>query len=329
MKSLKYLCLPLSVCLLLGACGGPAAPAPAASEPEAAVAEPVPGYDIPGEEAVAPEPETVQVVTDGLDGSYYNDYLRMTLMLDGVGGCTLAGGSTDAVGHYTADESGALTLDFSTRQETAAIDADGDITIEGRTGRFLRDWDFWGITEAEAAVAAPERAVRTGVTDNGDGTLRFRDLENGLAFTFDASLTLLQSELLAGAGVSDGAGGSVTGRNVTAMYVTTSGGDDEFLEDYVKTFVFPDFEALYGKIEEYGTLQFLHEGIEGRLAAASLSLKTAGTEEPLLVKVILYTSTYPDGTVNYICKTVFAPAERADALAAAVTDMGAVRLKEE
>ena len=72
----------------------------------------------------------------------------------------------------------------------------------------------------------------------------------------------------------------------------------------------------------------LHEGIEGRLAAATLQM-TDG-EQPIAVKSVLYTSTFADGTVNYICKTTLAPAEdegALEALAAAVTDMGAVRKK--
>lgn len=325
-KRIKLLPLFPALCLLLGACGSQTQTA--ATEPPQ---ESVPVYDVPGEDAAdaGGEQENLQVVTDGLDGSYYNDYLRMTLVLDGAGGCTLTGGGADALGGYKRGEDGALALDFGARQETAAVDADGDITIEGLSGYFLRDWTFWGITADEAAAAVPEKAAQTGVVDNGDGTLRFRDLENGVAFTYADGMAVLRDEIVGGVAVRSGAEGCVTGRNVTELYFTHSGTDDEFLEDYVKTFVFADFTQLYGTLANYDGFTLLHEGVEGRLAAAAVMLKSADAEDFLQAKAILYTSTYPDGTVNYICKTVFAPPDALAALEAAVTDMGAVRLKEE
>ena len=45
--------------------------------------------------------------------------------------------------------------------------------------------------------------------------------------------------------------------------------------------------------------------------------------------MILYTSAFPDGTENFICKCVLAPAgetAQLDALAAGVYDMGAARI---
>ena len=70
--------------------------------------------------------------------------------------------------------------------------------------------------------------------------------------------------------------------------------------------------------------------VKGRLAAASLRI--SGPEAGADANVILYTSTYPDGTENYICKTYLVPAgdtARLKALEAAVTDMAAVRMREE
>ena len=87
-----------------------------------------------------------------------------------------------------------------------------------------------------------------------------------------------------------------------------------------------DFSVLYGDILSYDSLEILHEGIDGRLAAATLKLNS--TEENVAAKAILYTSTFADGTVNYIVKTVYVPATLSggtEALSAAVTDMGAVR----
>lgn len=306
--------------LLLGACGEQTPSAPPSGAPETATPPTAGqgGYDVPGE-----EPEAVELVTDGLEGSYYNDYLGLTLTLDGAGGFLLRGGSENMSGTYLAAED-TLTLRSGERTETASIDLDGDVTIEGRTGYFLRDWAFWGITAAEAGPALSD--TRTGVSDNGDGTSRYRDIENGVAFTYARGMEVLRGALVSAVAVTDGDGAYVTGRNVTELYFTNSGTDDEFLEDYIKAFVLGDFSVLYGDILSYDSLELLHEGIDGRLAAATLRLKC--TEEDVAAKAILYTSTFADGTVNYIAKTVFAPATLAngtEVLSAAVTDMGAVR----
>ena len=64
---------------------------------------------------------------------------------------------------------------------------------------------------------------------------------------------------------------------------------------------------------------------QGRLAAADLSL--SGNGRSALARIVLYASSFADGTENIICKCVFAPtAEAADALAQTVRDMGAARI---
>lgn len=314
----------LAALLLLSACGEGGAPSAASPSGTAhPTAQGRGGYDVPGE-----EPEAAAVlVTDGLEGSYYNDYLGLTLTLDGAGGFLLRGSREDRSGTYASEEN-VLTLLSGEGTETASIDADGDLIIEGRSGYFLRDWARWGITVAEAGPALS--GTRTGESDNGDGTSRYRDIENGVAFTHEQGMEVLRGALVGAVVVTDGNGAYVTGRNVTELYSTNSGTDDEFLEDYIRSFVFGDFAALYGEILSYDGLELLHEGIDGRLAAATVYLKSA--EDEVAVKAILYTSTFADGTVHYIAKTVFAPAALSggtEALSAAVTDMGAVRTVED
>ena len=320
------LALPLALC----ACNREQSAAP----PPAAVPSGV--YDVPGEDAgEAPSALSIPTptpATDGLEGSYYNDFLRLTLTLDGEGSFTmLTRGGTGDTGTYAAGgEAGTLTLSFPSGQENAVIDADGDLTIEGRTGYFLRDWSYWHITAAEAGtepVPLPYEGNAT-VLDNGDGTFRYRDPDNALAFTYPAGMTAQSGRLIGGVVVTDSGGGAVAGRNVTALYSTHKGTDDEFLADYVHTFVFTDFGILYGGVRSYQPLTLLHEGIEGRLAAATMALRGSAEETEIFARIILYTSTYADGTVNYICKTVFAAdANRIDELSDAVTDMGAVRIR--
>lgn len=316
--------LVLSAALCLSACGG----APTPTEAPEMTPEPTtaPRFDVPGEESAA-QP-VVYGEADGLEGNYYNDYLRLTLSLDGRGNCVLHSAESDEEGAYRRASDGALALVFGERRENAAVDADGDIMIDGRTGYFLRDWALWGITEAEAGIAPPEEteAPQADAGEAGDGTLRWRDYETGVALTYPAAMSLLRDTVVGGVAVRDARRGSVVARNVTDIYLTHAGSDDEFLLDYARNFVFADFATLYGELDSYEGLTALHEGVEGRLAAVTMTLKRKGSDGETETKALLYTSTYADGTVNYICKTVFAPPGGVEALEHSVTDVGAVRL---
>ena len=314
--------LPSALCLLLllSGCGAdPQSPAPA---PTAAPALPVSDGAVPGDE---PDAGTA---ADAMAGSYYNDYLGMTLSLVGSGACTLHGGGTDAVGTYTVSPDG-LTLDFGAVKETASCDEHGDITIEGRTGWFLRDWTLWGITEAEAGTpASPASVDMLETLDNGDGTLRSRDFADCVAVTYPTAYVLLPDRLSEALAVADGSGAYVIGRNVTESLGTFSGDAEGFLEDYIRTYTFADFDTLYNGLTAYAELQVFSDSTDGRLAAGTLRL--SNPDHDIAATVILYTSAYADGTENYICKTFFVPAaesSRQADLSAAVTDMGAVRRK--
>ena len=323
MNKRYHFLLPLSLlCLafLLSGCGKDA-PTAAPGSPAAPVFALQDGF-VPGDEAEAPA-----LTGDALAGSYYNDYLGMTLSLDGSGTCTLSGSGTDASGTYAVFPDG-LTLDFGTVQETAYCDEHGDITIEGRTGWFLRDWAFWSITEEETGVPAAVSAAGTETLDNGDGTLRYRDFTNHIAFTCTDTMQILPGRLYGAVAVTDGSGAYVTGRNVTDALSAFSGDAEAFLEDYIKTNAFSDFDALYSGLTAYANLMVTSDDTEGRLAAGTLRI--SNTDHDIAASVILYTSAYADGTENYICKTFFVPAAdsaRQTDLAAAVTDMGAVRRK--
>lgn len=315
-----YLLSALSLLLLPGCGSTPPEETPTAP---AAPALTVQDSAVPGDETVT------DARSDGMEGSYYNDYLGMTLSLDGAGGCVLRGSGTDVSGTYTLIPDG-LTLDFGTRQETASCDGRGDISIEGRSGWFLRDWAFWEITEAEAGAAAPavSPADSTETLDNGDGTLRFRDFANHIAVSYSADCTLLPDRLSGAVAVTDGNGAYVTGRNVTDALTAFSGDAEAFLEDYIKTCTFGDFDTLYGGLTAYAELLVFSDSTDGRLAAGTLRL--SNPDHDVAATVILYTSAYPDGTENYICKTFFVPAAesaRQAELAEAVTDLGAVRRK--
>ena len=347
----RILSLTLLLCLLTGLCGcgapSPApspSPSPTPSQPtllRPTAAPPVGALlrDIPGELAAAPEdgtagaaPEQTAAASETLSGRYYNDYLHETLLLSGDGTCTLTGNGLSLAGSWSAGEDGALTLDWDGETERAAASPEGDLLLDGRTGYFLHDWLLWGITAQEAGVDAapvPVASSRMTVSESEDGLLRYRDFDNAIAFTCPSDMTVLNGKLIGGVAVSDGAEGYVGGRNVTDIHSTHSGSEDDFLEDYLRTFVFTDFGLLYGGVHSYAHLELLHEGVPGRAAAATLSL--TGDSGDVFCRVILYTSTFSDGTVNYICKTVFAPASDADGierLSNAVSQMSALRVRE-
>lgn len=324
--------LSLSLALLLGACG--------VGQPEA-TSEPL--YDVPGLEAEAPTPtEAPPPVLPSppqpgeLCGSYYNDYLHLVLSLDPDGAATLSGGAEARSGNYIRTEQ-ELSLTLAGEAMTAELDEDGDLTLSGLTGYFLRDWDFWGITPEEAAGPPPEPEIPTQeVRDNGDGSWRYLDFAAGVAMSFPAGFELLSGLPAGAAAVGQPTGGCVIGRNVTAQraayeqaLVTSDGAekDRDFLADCIRDLVLPDLAAIHGQILSYANLSLGQEALEGRLADAKLRVNAQDGSYDLLV--LCYLSTYADGTVAYICKTAACPVEgeaTAEELAESVRDVGAVRL---
>ena len=326
-----------ALCLLLCACSLPfgktTAPEPSPSPSPTPPAVSATPYDVPGEEGqpedlAAETPPLLSPAAEGeLWGSYYNDYHRCFLTLREDNSYTLQNSDGTTEGSYQLTDGMLALYHDETGARRGQVDEDGDIALEGVEGYFLRDWARWGITGQELAQSEEQEPASYSVTDNGDGSFRYRNYDLNLAFTYDAGITLLDSRFLSAAGGSDGQGGYVVGRNVTDLYRTRSGSDDEFLEDYIKTFVFRDFESFAGSLLSFSDFLLHHDAVTGRLADATLRLSSA--ESAAVVQVILYTSTYADGTVNYICKTVFAPDGNNGALeglALAVRNMGAVRL---
>ena len=113
--------------------------------------------------------------------------------------------------------------------------------------------------------------------------------------------------------IADPQGGFVTGRNVTDLYRTSSDTDDAFAEDYVRAFVTADLSALRGTADSYADVTLVRETANG---------------QPFSVLTVIYTSTFSDGTVNYIAKTVYAPAAEeagVQRLSEAVRDVAALR----
>jgi hypothetical protein len=318
----------LCLCLLLPltACNRRAPKDPAQSASASAPAAPWVPEAIPaiaGDESAPPAAPVG--ASDGLEGSYYNDFLRETLTLDGHGACALSWDGGVMGGTYERTENG-CTLRLADFVLGVWADERGDLSIEGKQGSYLRDWDFWGITPAEAGIHPTNTLPDTEEFSLGGGAYRYRDYQNGLALTYDGDLQIAAGRLDGAVTVADGKGGYVVGRNVTRRYLTPGRSAEEFLEDYIKSDVFADFAALYGATEDFENLRILPGNAkQGRLAAGDLTL--SGNGRSAMARVVLYASTYADGTENYIAKCVFAAsAEEAEHLAQSVRDMGAARI---
>ena len=268
--------------------------------------------------AAVSEPGTA-AESDAPEGSYYNHELKMLLTLDSSGECRLSGADTKAAGTYTAAP-GSLTLDFGTRQEIAHLDEDGGIRIEGSAGVFLR-----GAAPADGSTYFPGSG--TEIIPSADGSFRCRDYDACIACTCARGMELLPGLLSGALAVTDGANGYVSGRNVTDALTGFSGAAENFLETYIRTYTFADFDVFYGDLTHCSDPAITSGGEDGRLTSASLLISDDAHE--IAVSVILYTASYADGTINYICKSCFAPAaapDDLDALAEAVTGMSAVRM---
>ena len=284
--------------------------------------------DAVGSPAGEEQAGTAAAEADGLAGSYYNDFLRETLTLDGLGGCMFSSEEQRTAGSYTRDGTG-LRVQLPDETLQAEPDGDGNLKLAGRRGSYLGNWDFWGISPQEAGLHAAAAMEDAEELPLGGGRYRFRDLRCGVALTYTPPLEVLERQLIHAVAVTDGSGGYVSGRNVTESFLARSGSETEFLEDYIRTFVFADFDSFFGGVSAYEDLTLLEQSVDGRLAAATLRLRSDAKE--IDTRVLLYTSVYADGTENYICKTVFAPVgstEQMEALLTGVTDLGAVRKSE-
>ena len=306
----RNLCLTVCICCaaLLCGCEKHAEAPAAASTPDMPELTPTP---------------VATPVPDGLQGGYYNDFLAETLTLDGFGSCCLADAQGVRAGTYLLREGGVLLM-LPGGTVAAELTAEGDLCLEGRTGRYLGNWAFWGIPAERANLRSTQAIPEEETFSAGSGTLRHRDLKNAVAFSFDESLQLLPRRGDAAA-VTDGCGGFVSVRNVTAARDAFGGGG--FLEECVRTYVFSDFERFYG--EHAGAYENLSvtEGGDG-CGSASLRLH-GGSGAGVEVRVALCRADYDDGTENVLLITVMAPDEQQEqALRARVFDISAARVAE-
>jgi len=247
---------------------------------------------------------------------YYNEAADCSLCLDGKGGFVLYASGMSLRGTYTATES-SLSL-FGGGEQAMAYPGGGGYVLSGMAGLFLPVEERESFTEL-GVLRAGDREY----TEEAGGSYRLSDYSLQLALRYPDTMSSPENLITDAVVVWDGEKGYVTGRNVTGDFAGEAG---SFMDSYMRQQVLPDFRLLYGEEGEFESLEELDEGISGRLASAEGLITGAG--ERIYVKCIMYTSTYSDGTVNYICKCFFAPeddSETFNTLANSVVNMTAVR----
>ncbi len=247
---------------------------------------------------------------------YFNEAAGCSLCLDGEGGFALYASGLSLKGTYTATES-CLSLTGG-GEEARAYPGGGGYVLSGMAGLFLPVEERESFTEL-GILRAGDREY----TEEAGGSYRLSDYSLQLALRYPDTMSAPENLITDAVVVWDGDKGYVTGRNVTGDF---SGEAESFMDSYMRERVSGDFRLLYGGEGEFERLEPLNEGVSGRLASAEGLI--AGAGERIYVKCIMYTSTYSDGTVNYVCKCFFAPeddGEAFNALANSVVNMTAVR----
>lgn len=249
---------------------------------------------------------------------FYNASGAGMLRLDGEGGFTLSVSGFSVSGAYSATED-EIVLALGGEEARLYPSAEGYI-LSGMAGIFLPVEEKESFS-ALGVIAKSDREY----TEESGGTYRLSDYTLQLSLRYPVSMAAPENLVADAVVVWDKASGYVCGRNVTENFF---GEAEDFMDDYMHNYVLPDFRLLYGKEGSFESLTPLNEGIAGRLASSEALIK--GAEERIYVKCIMYTSTYSDGTVNYICKSFYVPEGDHDSLSSltnSVVNMTAVRRK--
>ncbi len=262
----------------------------------------------PAEATPAPKAETRE---------FYNAAQELSLRIDGESFVLSRAG--ELVRGSCETQGNSLVLSWEGGEAAGTFDGDR-LNFPAIRGDFLPAEEA-GSPGALGLLMHPQREY--GPTESG--VLRMRDYELELALDCPEDFALPEGIIADALVVRDSGLGCVTGRNVSGEF---DGGDAEsFLENYMAEQLLSDARALYGgEAAEWRESGLLEENISGRLASAEGVLETGAGA--IYVKSIMYTSTYADGTVNYICKSFFAPegdTAAFNALANGVVNMSAVR----
>ena len=249
-------------------------------------------------------------------GEYFNPMEGVSLRIDGAGGFVLSAAEGRVEGTYSATEDEIVFLCGG--EELRAQHRGEGLTAQGLSGIFLPAERRESFSALGISVAFDRE-----YSEGEDGSYSLRDYVLELGLSYPGSMSAPENLIADAVVVWDRGLGYVTGRNVTGEFF---GEAEDFMEEYMRARVLTDFRLLYGEEGSFEEMELLDEGVSGRLSSAEGLIK--GADKRIYVKTIMYTSTYADGTVNYICKCFFAPEEDErsfNALANSVTNMTAVR----
>ncbi len=294
----------MAVLMLLGSCN---------FGTEAPEASPTPGPVLPQTVASAAPYRGPEA------GEYFNAAEGISLRIDGAGGFVLSAAEGRLEGSYTATEEEIVFL-CGGEELRGYPEEGGELRLAGVSGLFSppRQHDSFS---ALGVAAVSDREYSEGA----EGARVLADYTLQLSLSYPEEMSAPENLIADAVVVWDGEKGYVTGRNVTEEFF---GEAEDFMSDYMLRRVLQDFRLLYGAEGTFERMESLAEGVQGRLASAEGLIVGGG--ERIYVKGIMYTSTYADGTVNYILKCFFAPEgdERSfNTLANSVMNMTAVRRK--
>ena len=316
-RSVKIICLLCAAALLLSlaACGDKGAVSSADNSTP---------FDIPAANGTEGETIPGSDYAEELRARYYNDYLRLLLLLKLDGSYAFSGENAPAGGTYAVSD-GLLTLSGEDGANlSGSIDADGDLLIDGMTGYFLSDFEFWGIEDnVLPAGSAPAPGLER--EELRGGLVRWRDFSRSIAFTCSSDVELTEIPGIRDTVITDGNANYVIGKNVSGIFTPSSSlTADVWLGDHMSYNVLGDIEKIYGGIGEIRSILVVPGDGEIQLASAQISV-TLGDRE-VESQAVLYPSNFSDGTGDIILKCFIGDSDSFPTLAKAVTDMCALRL---
>ena len=314
-RSVKIICLLCAAALLLSlaACGDKGAVSSADNSTP---------FDIPAANGTEGETIPGSDYAEELRARYYNDYLRLLLLLKLDGSYAFSGENAPAGGAYALSD-GLLTLSGEDGANlSGSIDADGDLLIDGMTGYFLSDFEFWGIEDnVLPAGSAPAPGLES--EELRGGLVRWRDFPRSIAFTCSAAVELIEVTGIRYAVITDGSGNYVIGKNVTYS-LTAAQSPDVWLGDHMSYEVLSDIEKLYGAPAEIRSILVVPGDGEMQLATAQISVNVG--QQSVDAQALLYPSVFSDGTSDAICKCFIGASDSFAALSDAVTEMCALKI---
>lgn len=146
--------------------------------------------------------------------------------------------------------------------------------------------------------------------DNGDGSFSFKDYTLGVMLTYPSADITVTSGLLDDAvAVTDGGECFVVSRDVTDEYWDFPDPDDDvYLERYIKSYLFDDFESLLGDGSALNDSVVKAINVEKASRMATADVDIFNNSHDMTVRVALETRVYDsDGSSRIMAAAYFSP----------------------